>query len=70
MVERLDRDRIVVLGGTDADVARFVESDFRIRSGMCPNGHGLMEPTEYGQQCPACGFWCNTPAERESRPNG
>ena len=37
MVERKEVGQIVVLGGTDADAARFVEEDFRIRSGMCPN---------------------------------
>ena len=64
-VERADPDRFVILGDhTDADKARFVESDFRIRSGLCPNGHGLMEPTDYGQRCPACGFLCNTKAEQ------
>lgn len=65
MVERRDPSRFVVVGGTEADAARAAESDFRIRSGMCPNGHGLMNPTDYGQECPACGFFCNTPAETE-----
>lgn len=63
-VERLDPDRLVVLGGNEDDVRRFIESDFRIRSGTCPNGCGLMAETDGGQQCPACGFWCNTPAEK------
>ena len=40
MVERIDKSRIAGLAGTDLD--KYVESDFKIRSGMCPNGHGLM----------------------------
>ena len=64
-VERKDPERFVALGGwTEAERARFVEHDFRIRSGMCPNGHGLLEPTDYGQRCPACGFFCNIRAEQ------
>lgn len=42
MVERIDKSRIAGLAGTDLD--KYVESDFKIRSGMCPNGHGLMTP--------------------------
>jgi len=63
MVERKEIGQIVVLGGTESDAARFVEEDYLIRSGMCPNGCGLNEATDYGQRCPACGFFCNTPAE-------
>jgi len=66
MVERKEVGQIVVLGGTDADAARFVEEDFRIRSGACPNGCGLLEPTDYGQRCAGCGFFCNTRAEAET----
>ena len=62
-VERKDPSRVLVIGGCEEDVARHIESDFRIRSGMCPNGHGLLDATDYGQRCPACGFFCNTPAE-------
>lgn len=65
MIERKDPDSIQVLGGTDDDVRKFIESDYRIRSGVCPNGHGLMEPTEYGQRCPSCGFFCNTRADKD-----
>lgn len=64
MVERKDPAFVHVLGGDEADAARFVENDFRIRSGMCPNGHGLLEPTDYGQRCTTCGFFCNTKAEQ------
>lgn len=61
MIERLSPDS---LASTDPGaVSAFIESDFRIRSGCCPNGCGLMAPNSYGQECPACGFSCNTPAE-------
>lgn len=42
VVERVDPDRIEVLGGNPGDKERYINSDFLIRSGMCPNGHGLM----------------------------
>jgi hypothetical protein len=67
-VERIDPARIAVLGGNDDDVRRFVESDFRIRSGLCPNGHGLMRESEHGQDCPVCGFGTNVRAERTGAP--
>jgi hypothetical protein len=63
MVERREVSQIVVVGGDEKDAARFVEEDFRIRSGMCPNGCGLNEATDYGQRCPKCGFFCNTSPE-------
>jgi hypothetical protein len=63
MVERLDPERLAIAEGTEADLRRFIESDYRIRTGVCPNGCGLMAPCEYGQECPACGFSCNKPAE-------
>jgi hypothetical protein len=52
-----------VLGGTDADVRAYIESDFKIRSGLCPNGCGLLMENDYGQECPTCHFSCNTKAE-------
>ena len=61
MVERIDKTRILALSGSDID--RFVESDFKIRSGLCPNGHGLMTTEEWGQSCPVCNFSTNVPAE-------
>lgn len=65
MVERKDPSQFV--GCFDAaDAARHAETDFRIRSGMCPNGHGLLEPTDFGQRCAECGFFCNTRAEKVS----
>lgn len=63
-VER--RDPQFVLGESEESVRRFIESDFRIRSGLCPNGHGLMNETNFGQECPQCGFFCNTRAERDT----
>ncbi len=61
MVERIDKSRILGLTGVDLD--KFVESDYRIRSGLCPNGHGLMLGDEFGQSCPLCLFSTNVPAE-------
>lgn len=63
MVERIDKSRIAGLAGTDLD--KYVESDFKIRSGLCPNGHGLMAADDGGQRCPTCGFWTNVLAELE-----
>ena len=51
-IERADPDRIEVLGGKPGDKERYIESDFRIRSGLCPNGHGLMTMGGWGQECP------------------
>jgi len=67
MIERIDPSRLVVVGGSDEDARRFAEDDFKIRSGMCPNGCGLLEPTDYGQRCPKCRFFCNTKAEQDTR---
>ena len=66
-IERADPDRIEVLGGKPGDKERCIESDFRIRSGLCPNGHGLMTMGGWGQECPTCGFTCNTMPDT---PNG
>ena len=59
-IERADPDRIEVLGGKPGDKERYIQSDYLIRSGMCPNGHGLMTLGGWGQECPQCGFTCNT----------
>jgi hypothetical protein len=64
MVERLDPSRVIVLGGDDADVRRHIESDFKIRSGLCPNGHGLLTEGDGVQTCPTCGFTTNVLAEK------
>lgn len=42
MIEYANPDRIEVLAGLPGDKERYIKSDFLIRSGMCPNGHGLM----------------------------
>jgi len=63
MIERIDKSRIAGLAGTDLN--KYVESDFKIRSGLCPNGHGLMTADDGGQRCPTCGFWTNKRAELE-----
>jgi len=65
-VERRDPSTVGIAGGTQADVQRYLESDFRIRirSGLCPNGCGLMVEHDAGQRCAECGFWCNTLAEK------
>lgn len=64
MVERKDPARIVVLGGNEADVRRHIESDFKIRSGLCPNGHGLMTEGDGIQECQTCHFVTNVLAEK------
>lgn len=64
MTKRLDPKHIAVAGGSEADVTRFVESDYLIRSGACPNRCGLMNDIEGGQECPVCHFSCNVPLER------
>ena len=63
MVERINPDRLGILGGDDDDIKAFIESDFKIRSGMCPNDCGLLTPISYGQECGKCGFSCNTHAQ-------
>ena len=62
-IERKSADCLI--GESPEAVARFIESDFLIRSGMCPNGHGLLQEDGALQRCPRCGFWTNTRAEKE-----
>lgn len=62
-IERLDPDRVGVLGGSEEDVQRFIDHDFLIRSGMCPNGHGLMSFDGEIQQCGTCQFSTNCKPE-------
>lgn len=57
MVDRIDPS--LVVGTSKQDVDKFIESDFKIRSGMCPNDHGLMVTDRYGQSCEVCGFQTN-----------
>lgn len=78
-VERLDPSCIAIesTGDAEADrkaIQRFVERDHGIRSGLCPNGCGLMDRwavlgafTGQGQCCPTCGFTTNQPADKETR---
>jgi hypothetical protein len=63
MIERIDKSRIAGVVGTDLDA--YIESDFKIRSGLCPNGHGLMSSDDGLQQCPVCKFTTNVQAELE-----
>lgn len=61
MIERIDPAQVV--GESQEAVRAHIESDFRIRQGLCPNGCGLLAPDDGGQACPACGFWTNKLAE-------
>lgn len=63
MIERKDPEQFIGLTD-DVDKRRFIENDYRIRSGLCPNGHGLLATTDYGQECPRCGFFTNVRAEQ------
>jgi len=63
-VERVDPSRLAIIGGDESDLKRYIESDFKIRSGLCPNNCGLMNENNYGQECPSCGFSCNTRSEK------
>jgi hypothetical protein len=63
-VERVDPGRLSIIGGGEDDLKRYIESDFKIRSGLCPNDCGLMTECDYGQECPTCHFSCNTLAEK------
>jgi hypothetical protein len=58
-IERLDPSTIGIAGGDEADVRRFIESDYCIRQGLCPNGHGLMTQAAREQECPVCQFTTN-----------
>lgn len=65
-IERIDPSRIMGLSGTD--LVAYIESDFKIRSGLCPNGHGLMKSSADGcQECPVCHFWTNKAAELDAQ---
>lgn len=63
MVDALDPDNVAILHGKPGDLERHIQSDYRIRCGLCPNGCGLMLPCDYGQECPGCQFSCNIPHE-------
>lgn len=68
MAERIDPSTISMPEGTEDDIRRFVEADFKIRSGLCPNGCGLMIEESCGllqlQTCQVCKFSTNAKAER------
>ena len=61
-------DRSLIAGTSQAHVDKFIISDQKIRSGLCPNDCGLMRPCEYGQECPKCHFSTNVLPEPET-PN-
>lgn len=61
-VERKNPDQI--FGLTRAEAERHCDNDVLIRSGLCPNGHGLMnQDTDGDQSCAVCGFWTNCKQE-------
>lgn len=64
-IERLDPSQIA--GLNDHDVRRFIESDFKVRQGLCPNDCGLLIPYSEGQECPSCGYFTNKLPEPEGR---
>lgn len=63
MVDRLDSKNIFFGSGDERSADEFVRHDHLIRSGMCPNGCGMLLGTEFGQECLKCKFFCNTRAE-------
>ncbi len=65
-VRKGDPDQVVVIGGDRDDAVRFVESDFLIRSGKCPNGCGPLTITDFGQECTVCPFSTNVNPDREA----
>jgi hypothetical protein len=63
-IERKSADQIHGFA-TRAEAERYCDQDLLIRSGMCPNGHGLMHlDGDRGQECPVCHFYCNTLPEK------
>jgi hypothetical protein len=68
-VERTHPDSIAILGGdgTEKEKRDFLERDFRIRSGLCPNGCGLMSYADGIQSCAKCNFACNIRPELETQ---
>lgn len=67
MVERADPSNYYVLGGTEEEVNQFVANDLKIRSGLCPNGCGLLSWDGTFQECGKCGFVCNTRPELKAQ---
>ena len=62
MVERKDPSRFIGFGD-DFDAEQFADQDLKIRQGLCPNGHGLMEEKDGLQSCPECNFTTNCKRE-------
>lgn len=52
---------------TREEAQRHCDQDYLIRTGMCPNGCGLMSEDGDGQNCTSCNFWCNTKRETVSQ---
>jgi hypothetical protein len=67
-VKRYSADDYQVLGGTREDAQRAADTDFLIRSGLCPNGCGLLAQSDDGQECHTCHFMCNCLPDRQA-PN-
>jgi hypothetical protein len=61
-IERKSADQIHGYG-TRAEAERHCDQDVLIRSGLCPNGHGLMETVDRVQHCPVCKFFTNVKQE-------
>lgn len=60
MIE-LKNINMLATNGDVADIAKFVASDYKIRSGLCPNNCGTLSTIESGsmQECAKCGFCTN-----------
>jgi hypothetical protein len=61
-VERKDPANIFGFA-TREEADKYCDRDVLIRSGMCPNGDGLMNFDGDTQQCDACGFFTNCKPE-------
>lgn len=64
-VERKDPANIHGLSRAEAET--YCDQDLLIRTGMCPNGCGLLNEAPSGQDCTRCGFWCNTARETRAQ---
>lgn len=65
-VERLDPSQ--VMGESPEAVAAFIESDYKVRSGLCPNDCGLLTIVEDGriQECQKCGYFTNKMPDKDT----
>ena len=57
MVKRIDPSTLAS-SDPDCDFEKFADIDYKIKTGECPNGCGLMFEDE-GQYCKTCGFATN-----------